>query len=142
MPESAVTLEAAVPFARAGSRDLLCDLYFPAGARNGAAVILLYGGGWRAGDPSRMRPAAELLAARGFVCVAPEYRLTGEAPWPANIHDVKAAIRWTRANAGRLALDAARIALQGHSAGGQLALLAAATPGSPTTGPGIMANWL
>ena len=62
---------------------------------------------------------------------ASDYRLTPESPWPAQVHDVKAAIRWMRASALRLGIDPSRIAIEGHSAGAHLALLAAGTPGLP-----------
>ena len=71
------------------------------------------------------------LARLGFVAVAPEYRLLGEAAWPAQIEDVKAAVRWTRANAERLDIHPDRIVVQGFSAGGHLALLAGGTPDMP-----------
>ena len=61
--------------------------------------------------------------------MAGEYRLTPESAWPAQIHDVKAAVRWMRANAAMLRIDPTRIAAEGHSAGAHLALLAAGTPG-------------
>src|SRR5690606_40079937 len=57
------------------------------------------------------------------------YRLQSESSWPAQIHDTKAAIRWTRANADRLGIDADKIAVAGYSAGGMLALMAAGTNG-------------
>lgn len=95
------------------------------------AVLFLHGGGWRGGSPDGMRRHAEVLAAQGFTGIAPEYRLLPEAPWPAQIHDVKAAIRWTRANANALGIDPGRIAIQGFSAGAHLALIAAGTPGLP-----------
>ncbi|MGH2632800.1 MAG: alpha/beta hydrolase fold domain-containing protein [Tepidiformaceae bacterium] len=107
----------------------MCDIYTPPGATAAPAVLLLYGGGWRMGERGRMRDHGLALARRGFVAVASDYRLTPESPWPAQIHDVKAAIRWMRASAEQLGLDPARIALEGHSAGAHLALLAAGTPG-------------
>jgi len=122
-------VERGVVFGTGGGRDLKCDVYTPQGGGNGTGVLVLYGGGWRIGDRSRMEPACLSLARRGFVCVAGEYRLTPEAPWPAQIHDVKAAIRWMRANAGRLGIDPDKIAAEGHSAGAHLTLLAAGTPG-------------
>ena len=61
--------------------------------------------------------------------MASEYRLTGEARWPAHIRDVKAALRWLRTNAGAQQVNPNQIALVGFSAGAQLALLAAGTPG-------------
>jgi acetyl esterase/lipase len=55
--------------------------------------------------------------------VACEYRLSGEAHWPAQIHDVKAALRWMRANANRLGIDANKLYVTGNSAGAHLALM-------------------
>ncbi len=69
------------------------------------------------------------LAEAGLVCMAPEYRLTPESPWPAQIHDTKAAIRWARRHAPELGADTTKLAILGRSAGGHLALLAAGTPG-------------
>ncbi|MDA8125475.1 MAG: alpha/beta hydrolase [Deltaproteobacteria bacterium] len=118
-----------VVYAKGSGRDLKLDLYRPDdAAATGTAVLLLHGGGWRFGDRGKMERFGLELARLGFVALAPEYRLLGEAPWPAQIEDVKAAIRWTRANAGRLEIHPDRIAVQGFSAGGHLALLAGGTP--------------
>jgi hypothetical protein len=67
------------------------------------------------------------FAKQGYVAIASRYRLLGQAPWPAMLGDVKAAIRWTRANASRLNVDPARIIIVRYSAGGHLALTAAGT---------------
>ncbi len=123
-----ITVEEAVTFGTGGGRDLKCDIYTPSGAANAPALLLLYGGGWRMGDRGRMRDMSLLIAGHGYVVVAGEYRLTPESAWPAQIHDVKANIRWMRANAARLRIDPEKIAVQGHSAGAHLALLAAGTP--------------
>ena len=130
--EGRVTVEEGVVYgtAGAGGRDLLCDVYRPPGDVSGApAVVLVHGGSWRQGDRSQLRGYGILLGRAGYVCVAPEYRLLGEAPWPAAIEDVKAAIRWVRASAPSLGVDPNRIAIEGNSAGAHLALLAAGTPG-------------
>ena len=111
-----------------GDRDLHADIYRPANP-NGAGVLMIHGGGWRIGSKAMMPPQATALANRGFTCIAIEYRLTPEAPWPAQIHDVKAAMRWFRTNAVSLGVARDRIAVLGNSAGGHLALLLAATPG-------------
>lgn len=111
-----------------GGRDLHADIYRPEHP-NGAGVLMIHGGGWRIGSKAMMPPQSNALAQRGFTCVAIEYRLTPEAPWPAQIHDVKTAMRWFRANAGPLGVESDRIAVLGNSAGGHLALLLAATPG-------------
>lgn len=128
MAEGRVTIETDVVFGRGGDRDLRCDIYTPpGGADRSPAVILVHGGAWRQGDRTQLRGYGILLGRQGYVCVAPEYRLTPESPWPAQIHDVKAAIRWVRANAERLGIDPERITVEGNSAGAHLALLAAGT---------------
>jgi acetyl esterase/lipase len=125
-----VTIEEGVVFGSGGGRELACDVFTPpGGARNAPAVLIIHGGGWRQGDRSQLRAYGLRLGRAGDVCVATEYRLTPEAPWPAQIEDVKAAIRWMRANSDKLGLDPARIAVEGNSAGAHLALLAAGTAG-------------
>ncbi|MHB8575216.1 MAG: alpha/beta hydrolase fold domain-containing protein [Dehalococcoidia bacterium] len=117
-------------FGSGGGRDLKCDVYTPPGLSAPApGLLLVHGGGWRMGERAMMRDYGVRFAAAGFVCIAPEYRLTPESPWPAQIEDVKAAIRWTRAHNGELQIDDARIAALGSSAGAHLVLLAAGTPG-------------
>jgi pectinesterase len=130
--EDRVKVEEGVVFGRGGGRELRCDVYTPlaaAGPRPG--LLLLHGGGWRRGDRSVMRGYGLRVGREGFVCVAAEYRLIGESPWPAAIHDVKAALRWMRANASQLGIDPQKIAVSGNSAGGHLSLILAGTPGVP-----------
>lgn len=125
-----VTIEDGVVFGSGGGRDLKCDVFTPpGGAKDAPSVLIIHGGGWREGDRSQLRAYGLRLGREGYVCVATEYRLTPEAPWPAQIEDVKAAIRWMRANSDELGLDPDRIAVEGNSAGAHLALLAAGTPG-------------
>lgn len=127
-----VEVEQGVVFGTGGGRDLKCDIYHPpAAAKNGLGVLLVHGGGWVQGDRTQLRGYGILLGRKGYTCVASEYRLVPEAPWPACLHDVKAAIRWMRANAGRLGIDAEKIVIEGNSAGAHLVLMAAATPGRP-----------
>lgn len=130
MPDLPVTSQSDVVFGRGGGRDLLCDVYRPSG--DGAprpAAILFHGGGWRRGSRASLRDRALALASHGVVVIAPEYRLTDESRWPGHIHDAKAALRWVCANAGDLGVHPDQIALVGFSAGAQLALLSAGTPG-------------
>ncbi len=107
-------------------RRLTLDLYRPdetqgeAPAEGRPAIVMYFGGGWQNGRPSLFAPLAQALTQRGYVCVVPEYRLSGEAPFPAAVHDAKAAIRWTRKNAKRFNIDPDRIACIGGSAGGHL----------------------
>jgi acetyl esterase/lipase len=114
-----------------GRRPLEVDVFRPAANPNGVAVVLLHGGGWARGHRSMVHGYARTLAARGFVTLAAEYRLLPEAPWPAQLEDVRDVVRWTKTNASALAIDPAKIALQGFSAGAHLALLVGGTqPGS------------
>lgn len=123
-----VTIEEGVVFGSGGGRDLRCDVFTPPEQlRNGAGVLLVHGGAWARGDRSQLRGYGILLGRIGYTCVACEYRLSGEAKWPAQIHDVKAALRWMRANSGALGIDPAKIAISGNSAGGHLSLMAGGT---------------
>lgn len=125
-----IKLRENVVFGRGGGRDLRCDIYEPAtSSAHRTAVLMIHGGAWVRGDKSAMQAQAECLVRRGYVCVAPEYRLTPESPWPAQIHDVKAGMRWLRANAKDLRVDGEKIAVLGNSAGAYLALMLTATPG-------------
>lgn len=124
-----VTIDEGVVFGTGGGRELRADVFRPPGQDGPApAVLLLHGGGWQIGDRSQLRGYGVLLGRAGYVCVASEYRLLPEARWPAQIHDVKTALRWMRAEADALGIDPERIAVEGNSAGGHLALLAAGTP--------------
>jgi acetyl esterase/lipase len=119
-----VTIENDVVFGTTGSRDLKCDIYHPPdGGDIHPGVLIIHGGAWQSGDRNQLRYYGIQLARYGFVGVAGEYRLSGEAAWPAQIHDVKATIRWMRANAKRLNIDEAKICVTGNSAGAHLALM-------------------
>jgi pectin methylesterase-like acyl-CoA thioesterase/dienelactone hydrolase len=72
-------------------------------------------------------PLLQTLAALGYVCITPEYRLSTEALYPAAVHDIKSAIRWTRQHAKEYDIDVNRIVVAGHSAGGELAAFMGAT---------------
>jgi acetyl esterase/lipase len=113
-----------VVYATAGERPLKLDVYRPE-TRNGAAALLVHGGGWSRGSKDMLAEHCRALASQGFVALSQEYRLTGEAPFPANIHDVMRAIRWAKSNAAKLGFDPERLCLEGHSAGAHLVLLAA-----------------
>lgn len=117
-----------ITYSTSGDRALKLDTYSPAAGErlNKTAIVLIHGGGWMTGARGMMAPLAQAFVARGFVVVAPEYRLIPEAPWPAQIDDVTAAVRWVAANAEQLGISKDHIVIAGGSAGGHLALLAAA----------------
>ncbi len=124
-----VTIEDAVVFGQGGGRDLRCDIFTPPDERRDRpAILLVHGGGWFQGDRSQLRGYGIQFARYGFVCVSAEYRLSGEAKWPAQIHDVKAALRYMRANADQLGIDSNKICVSGNSAGAHLSLMVGATP--------------
>jgi acetyl esterase/lipase len=110
-------------YATVGNRELRLDLYLPADRTSPAPVVMwIHGGGWRGGQKGNAGPARTLVS-RGYAVADVEYRLSGEAIFPAQVEDCKAAVRWLRANADPLGLAADRIGVWGSSAGGHLAAL-------------------
>lgn len=122
-------------YTRPGGSPQLLDLYLPRGfARPLPVIVWLHGGGWRLGDRRLGPDLRRFFAARGFAMAGVDYRLSGEAVFPAQLHDVRAAVRWLRAHAEQYGLDGRRIGLWGSSAGGHLAALAALTGDGPLAG--------
>jgi acetyl esterase/lipase len=124
--------------ARPGFRPLRLDLHRPdAGAV--ATVLYLHGGGWRVGSrevgPGHMTEWSptffERLTARGVAVVAADYRLSGEARYPAQLDDAVAAVRWVAEHGSSYDVPTERIGLWGASAGGHLAALLALGAGGP-----------
>ena len=121
-----------------GFRGVMLDLYLPPGAPAAGAkpfVVYIHGGGW-SGGMARTTSAFEnwpgvlaSLAAKGYVVASLNYRLSGEAPFPAAEQDVKAAVRWLRTNAAKYGVDPKRGLVWGASAGGHLAALTATSCG-------------
>ena len=115
-----------------GYRPLELDLYLMESDGLLPVIVYVHGGGWRRGSRREPLPVLgadfyDTLAAQGFAVAAVDYRLSGEARFPAPLEDVAAAVGWVRDNATRYGLDAGRVFLWGDSAGGHLALLAALT---------------
>lgn len=109
------------------------DLYRPTRIRGPLpVVVLIHGGSFLMGNASTESRLARELAGEGFAVASLNYRLSGEAGYPAGAQDVKAAVRWLRANAAEYRLDPDRIAAWGHSAGGWLANMLGATGDQPT----------
>ncbi len=90
-------------------------------------VICIHGGGFRAGNRSGYDKLCTTLAEHGYVAMTVSYRLAPKYPFPAAVHDVKAAVRWAKANAKKYDIDPERIGVTGGSAGGTLAQLLAVT---------------
>lgn len=139
-----------------GFRPLELDLYVPDAAGPFPAIVFLHGGGWRVGTrrvfcPSwrdwRPDPFHRLVAA-GFAVASIDYRLSGEAVFPAQLDDAKAAVRWLRSRAEEVGLDPGRVVAWGESAGGHLAALlglagdrAEATSGRPSASVAGVVDW-
>jgi acetyl esterase/lipase len=113
---------------RADGLDLRLDLYVP-DARPAPLCVWLHGGGWVRGDRAD-RTGTRLLpvAASGVAIAAVQYRLSGQAAFPAQLDDVRTAVRWLRSAAGDFGLDGDRVGVWGASAGGHLAALLALCP--------------
>jgi acetyl esterase/lipase len=138
VPEGVVAYTDLV-YRRDGDRAVRLDVYTPgrAAPRSGwPAVLAIHGGGWRGGNKHHYGPIAARLVNHGYVVVAVDYALSSPAApsWPANLEDLRAALRWLRENAAVYKVDPNRIAALGASAGGHLALLLAMSPGSPSPG--------
>ncbi|TQJ34966.1 acetyl esterase/lipase [Arthrobacter sp. SLBN-122] len=142
---TALRIQRGIEFARPqNAGPLLLDLYLPGSPAEGQdqdgrpAVIHFHGGGWRMGERSSLGPGVdgfglgpiEQLADAGFVVASADYRLTGVATFPAQLHDAKAAVRWLRTHSAEYGVDPRRIYAWGDSAGGHLAALLGLTAGA------------
>lgn len=108
-----------VVYAKHGDRELHVEILRPqvVPEKPMPAVVMVHGGGWSGGTHLVYMP---WLVSRGYFTMSVEYRLSGEAPWPAQIEDCREAIRWLRAHAQEYHIDPDRIGVIGHSAGGHL----------------------
>nr|WP_255490930.1 alpha/beta hydrolase [Spartinivicinus marinus] len=107
------------------------DIYLPEIGKGPFPIILsIHGGAFKFGDKAddQLTPMLKGLK-RGYAVISINYRLSGEATWPAAIHDVKAAIRWVKAKAEKFNLNPKKIAVWGGSAGGYLAALVGTSSG-------------
>jgi acetyl esterase/lipase len=117
-------------YASRDGADLVLDLYLPAEPirRPIPVIVFLHGGGWSGGTRTTGPDFRRYFARDGFAMASIEYRLTPSITFPANVEDVRTAVRWLKANAAAHALDPDRICLWGTSAGGHLAAVAGLAP--------------
>jgi acetyl esterase/lipase len=121
VPEG-VIFESGIEYSNPDNQHLQLDLARPKmGDGPFPAILCIHGGGFRAGKREGYDGLCMRLAQHGYVALTVSYRLAPKYRFPAAIHDVKAAVRWTRANASRYHIDPARIGVTGGSAGGHLA---------------------
>jgi pectinesterase len=141
-PEARIVQEFVLPavaekrnltYCAVGKRKLKLDIFYPKqkNKANGVAIIMIHGGGWRSGNRAQHFPLMQQLAARGYTCFTPEYRLSTEALFPAGVYDIKAAIRWVKQQAANFVIDTAKVVAMGFSAGGEMAAFMGTTGNMP-----------
>jgi acetyl esterase/lipase len=138
LPAAEIVVEKDIVYGTGGGKDLKLNLARPEHP-NGLlpAIVYIHGGGWQGGSREMYRSDIEQAAKRGYVAVTISYRLTdpdaqGKAkhPFPAQVEDVKCAVRWLRANSQKYHIDPNRIGATGGSAGGHLSLMLGVLGGS------------
>ncbi len=115
-----------IPYAQAQGHALALDLHMPAGIAHPPLVVYLHGGAWRAGSKAEY---PKFLVEHGYAVASVEFRASTEARFPANVQDIKAAIRFLRAQEKQYGYRTARIAIAGSSSGAHLAALVGTTNG-------------
>jgi acetyl esterase/lipase len=129
IPTGAARITRGIPARSAADTPLTMDVYQPTADGSYPGIVQIYGGAWQRGSPGENAVAARYFAARGYVVFAIDYRHAPQWRWPAQIDDVRAALRWIHDNGAQYGADPSRLALWGRSAGGHLAMLAAFMPG-------------
>ena len=125
-----VTFEQGIEYSNPDGQHLQLNMARPkSGSGPFPAVMCIHGGGFRAGNRDGYNKLCLTLAQRGFVAVTVSYRLAPKYQFPAAVHDVKAAVRWLRANAKTYGIDPMRVGVTGGSAGGHLAQFLGVTSG-------------
>jgi acetyl esterase/lipase len=119
---------AAIPYATVDGNELALDLYMPVNVEKPPLIVYIHGGAWRFGSRDSVSPID--LVDNGYAIASVSFRLTPVAPLPAQVHDIKGAIRFLRTNASTYGYDADRIGITGVSSGAHLATLVGLTNGS------------
>jgi acetyl esterase/lipase len=114
-------------YAKVGGESLRLDLYRPEASTPSPLLVWLHGGAWENGSKDQMPLAA--LVDRGYAIASVEFRPASRAPFPSQVHEIKAAIRYLRGAAERYGYDASRIAVMGASSGGHLAAVVGTSNG-------------
>ena len=115
-------------YTRPGGAEMRLDIAYPLEGKGPfPAVVVLYGGAWRVGNKWGNRPTLVQFARRGYVAISPQYRHCPKDTFPAQVHDVKAAVRWLRAHAAEYRVDVDHVGAMGFSAGGHLSLMLGVT---------------
>ena len=121
-----------VPYTKVNGTELKLDMILPKGKGPHPAVMVIHGGAWRGGNKKDCMFIMPDFARRGYAAISPQYRFCPKETFPAQVEDVKAAVRWVKAHAGEYEIDPERIGAIGFSAGGHLAMMLGLT--SPSDG--------
>lgn len=125
-----VTFDQGIEYSNPDGQHLQLNIARPkSGTGPFPTVLCIHGGGFRAGNRDSYNKLCLTLAQHGFIAVTTSYRLAPKYQFPAAVHDVKAAVRWLRANANKYGIDPNRIGVTGGSAGGHLAQFLGVTAG-------------
>lgn len=128
--ESAIFVKRAdIKYAQTTERDLSLDLYMPAGVDRPKLLVYVHGGAWRTGSKESIPTMA--YVEQGYALASLDFRLSTEDPFPAQMHDINAGIRFLRGNAHKFGYDAEKIVIIGLSSGGHLVQLKGVTNGHP-----------
>ena len=115
-------------YTKVGDRELKLDLIMPAdGDGPFPALFVIHGGGWAAGNKKDVRFVMEEAAKRGYVAISPQYRFCPQDIFPAQVHDVKNAVRWAKTHAKEYKINPDKLGATGFSAGGHLSLMLGGT---------------
>jgi acetyl esterase/lipase len=126
----AVTTHRDLEYANVGGTSLTLDLHRPDTGGPVPVVVFLHGGAWQVGDKTdHEHERLVALAAHGIAVASANYRLAAQATHPAQVHDVKAVVRWLRAHGAGWDLATGRVGIWGASAGAYLASMVGLTPG-------------
>ena len=129
-PPSKITFEIGVEYSNPDDQHLAMNIALPKQSNAlRPAILCIHGGGFRAGKRESYDGLCQQLAERGYVAATTSYRLAPKYQFPAAVHDVKAAVRFLRANAAKYQIDPDRIGVVGGSAGGHLAQFLGVTDG-------------
>jgi acetyl esterase/lipase len=126
--QNEIVVENDIEYSNPDNQHLLLNMARPTGSGPYPAVVCIHGGGFRAGARQGYDGLIKKLAENGYVAVTVTYRLAPKYQFPAAVYDVKAAVRWLRANAAKYDVDPNRIGTTGGSAGGHLAQFLGVTP--------------
>jgi acetyl esterase/lipase len=139
LESSNITKISDVLYAQVDGHELKLDIYMPASVKDAPLLVYIHGGAWRRGSKDEL--PTEAFIENGFAVASVEFRMSSVAMFPAQIHDIKAALRYLRGNASEYGFDASKIGIYGTSSGGHLVSMVAVSNGDAMM-EGSLGNYL